>query len=315
MAATVETKAPPEKQPASLASLVPDLVALARPRQWYKNLLLFVGLVFSLHLFDAPLLLRATAGFLVFCGLSSGIYALNDVLDAKEDRLHPRKRMRPVASGRVPPLVAVVFGGVLVGTALGVSWGLDRQFAAVGLAYLLLQLGYLLSFKHQVFLDLFSISAGLVLRAIAGVVLIGVALSPWLILCTFFLALFLGLGKRRNELSILGAGAAAHRRNLAEYTPALLDQATTVITSTLVVSYSLYTFFHENKLMMGTIPFALYGLFRYTFLVSERGMGGEPEAVFRDGPSLVNLALWGAAVVLVLYGGPDLGRGLFPEAP
>ena len=293
------------------AGLASDLLALARPRQWYKNLLLFVGLVFSLHLFDVGLALRALAGFAVFCALASGIYAFNDVLDAAEDRLHPRKRARPVASGRIPGPVAVAFGGALLSGGLAVAWSLGLGFFVVGLAYVLLQLGYLLSFKHQVFLDLFSISSGLVLRAIAGVVLIGVALSPWLILCTFFLALFLGLGKRRNELSVLGDGAALHRRNLGDYTPALLDQATTVITSALVVSYSLYAFFHENKLMMATIPFALYGLFRYMFLVSERGMGGEPEAVFKDVPSLVNMALWGLVVVAILYGGAGATADLF----
>lgn len=283
-----------------------------RPRQWYKNLLIFVGLVFSLHLFDAPLVVRTLVGFGVFCALSSGVYALNDVLDAAEDRLHPRKKLRPVASGRIKPPVAVAFAGLLVGGGLAVAWTLSYGFFAVGLAYFLLQVGYLLSFKHQVFLDLFSISSGLVLRAIAGVVLIGVGLSPWLILCTFFLALFLGLGKRRNELSVLGAGAAAHRKNLGEYTPALLEQATTVITATLVVSYSLYTFFHENNLMMATIPFALYGLFRYMFLVSERGMGGEPEAIFKDLPSLLNIALWGTAVVLILYFGASGADALLP---
>lgn len=289
-----------------------DLTALMRPRQWYKNVLLFVGLVFSLHLFDLGLLARATAGFGVFCALASGIYALNDVLDAKEDRLHPRKRDRPVASGRVAAPTAVALGALLILGGLAAAWMLGRGFFAVSLAYVALQGAYLLSFKHQVFLDLFSISTGLVLRAIAGVVLIGVALSPWLILCTFFLALFLGLGKRRNELLVLGGDAAAHRKNLGEYSPALLEQATTVITSALVVSYSLYAFFHENKLMMGTIPFALYGLFRYMFLVSERGMGGEPEAVFKDRPSLVNLALWGVAVVVILYAGAD-AAGLMVE--
>ena len=295
-------------------NLLTDLVGLMRPRQWYKNLLLFVGLVFSLHLFDPHLVALSFAGFGVFCALSSGIYALNDVLDVEEDRLHPRKRMRPVASGRVPVPAALLFGGALLGVGLISAWFLDVRFFAVGLAYALLQVGYLLSFKHQVFLDLFSISSGLVLRAIAGVVLIGVALSPWLILCTFFLALFLGLGKRRNELSVLGSGAALHRRNLGEYTPALLEQATTVITSALVVSYSMYAFFHENEWMMATIPFALYGLFRYMFLVSERGMGGEPEAVFKDLPSLVNLALWGLVVVLILYAGAAFQVDLLPPA-
>jgi 4-hydroxybenzoate polyprenyltransferase len=291
--------------------VVPDLLALARPKQWYKNLLLFVGLVFSLHLFEVGLAVRAVAGFGAFCLLASGIYAMNDVLDAAEDRLHPRKRTRPVASGRIAAPVAVAFGGALLAGGLVAAWLLGRGFFLVGVAYVLLQVGYLLSFKHQVFLDLFSISSGLVLRAIAGVVLIGVALSPWLILCTFFLALFLGLGKRRNELSVLGDGAALHRKNLGDYTPGLLDQATTVITSALVVSYSLYAFFHENKLMMATIPFALYGLFRYMFLVSERGMGGEPEAIFRDVPSLVNMALWGLAVVGILYLGAGAAADLF----
>ena len=287
---------------ARAGGLLLDLVALARPRQWYKNLLVFVGLVFSFHLFDAGLAAYAVAGFAVFCALSSGIYSLNDVLDAAEDRLHPRKRLRPVASGRVGAPLALLFGGLLLAGALVAAWFLGRGFFAVGLAYVLLQVAYLLSLKHHVFLDLFSISSGLVLRAIAGVFLVGVALSPWLILCTFFLALFLGLGKRRNELSVLGGGAAAHRRNLGEYTPALLEQATIVITSALVVSYSLYTFFHENKLMMATIPLALYGLFRYMFLVSERGLGGEPEAILKDVPSLVNLALWGLLVVAISRG-------------
>lgn len=289
---------------AGLLSLPRDLVGLMRPRQWYKNLLLFVGLVFSLHLFDLALVARSLLGFGVFCLLASGVYALNDVLDAAEDRVHPRKRQRPVASGRIPPLGATAFGGALIGVGLGSAWFLGLGFFAVCGGYVALQLFYLLSFKHQVFLDLFSIASGLVLRAIAGVVLIDVALSPWLILCTFFLALFLGLGKRRNELKVLGADAKAHRRNLGDYSPALLEQATTVITSALVVSYSLYTFFHEKPAMMATIPFALYGLFRYMFLVSERNLGGEPEALFRDRASLANLLLWAAVVVFVLYDGP-----------
>lgn len=295
--------ATPDAAPAP--GLLRDLVGLLRPKQWYKNLLLFVGLVFSLSLFDAALAVRAVAGFVLFCFAASGIYALNDVLDAPADRLHPKKRHRPVAAGRIPPVVAFATGAALIGLALGAAWALSRGFTAVLGAYVLLQLGYLLSLKHQVFLDLFSISAGLVLRAIAGVVLIGVYLSPWLVLCTFFLALFLGLGKRRNELLVLGKDAAAHRRNLGQYSPALLEQASVVVTSALVVCYSLYTFFHENKLMMATIPFALYGLFRYLYLVSERQMGGEPEALFRDAPSLVNLALWGAITVGILYLGPE----------
>jgi 4-hydroxybenzoate polyprenyltransferase len=291
-------------------TLARDLVRLFRPRQWYKNLLLFVGLVFSLHLFDARLALRATEGFAVFCVVASGVYALNDVIDAAEDRIHPKKRDRPVASGRLGEPAAAAMGVAAVVAGLAGAWLLSLPFFLVAAAYVALQVAYLLSLKHQVFLDLFSIAAGLVLRAIAGVVLVGVALSPWLVLCTFFLALFLGLGKRRNELHLLGEEARLHRRNLGDYSPRLLEQATTVVMSALIAFYSLYCF-ERNPFLMATIPFALYGLFRWLFLVGERNLGGEPEVVFRDPPSLVNLALWGALTVAILYVGPDRLAALF----
>lgn len=282
-----------------------DLVALLRPRQWYKNLLLFVGLVFGLKLAEPALAARALGGFALFCLAASGVYALNDVLDAKEDRLHPRKRFRPVAAGRIGARTALgIAGGLffvsLVGAAL-----LQPAFFGVTLAYVLLQVLYVLVLKHQVFLDLFSIASGLLLRAVAGVVLVGVTLSPWLLLCTFFLALFLGLGKRRAELRALGDAAGTHRRNLTEYTEPLLAQATTIVTATLIMSYSLYAFFHPHIAMMATIPFAMYGLLRYLYLVTAREGGEEAEAIFRDAPSLVNLALWGATAVFVLYSGPE----------
>jgi 4-hydroxybenzoate polyprenyltransferase len=291
--------------------LAKDLLRLFRPKQWYKNLLLFVGLVFSLHLFNAGLAARALEGFAVFCVVASGVYALNDVIDAAEDRVHPKKRDRPVAAGRIPAPTATALGVAAIGVGLAGAWLLGVPFFLVTAAYVTLQVAYLLSLKHQVFLDLFSIAAGLVLRAIAGVVLVGVVLSPWLVLCTFFLALFLGLGKRRNELHVLGDDAKAHRKNLGDYSPKLLEQASTVVMSALVVCYSLYTFFHENKAMMATIPFAVYGLFRYMFLVSERNLGGEPEALFKDAPSLVNLLLWGALTVAILYTGPERLANLF----
>jgi 4-hydroxybenzoate polyprenyltransferase len=297
--------------PEPAPGLARDLLRLFRPRQWYKNVLLFVGLVFSLHLFNAGLAARALEGFAAFCVVASGVYALNDVIDAAEDRVHPKKRSRPVAAGRIREPVAAALGVAAICAGLGGAWLLSLPFFLVTAGYVALQVAYLLSLKHQVFLDLFSIAAGLVLRAIAGVVLVGVVLSPWLVLCTFFLALFLGLGKRRNELHVLGADAAAHRRNLGDYSQRLLDQATTVVMSALVVSYSLYTFFHENKAMMATIPFALYGLFRYLFLVSERNLGGEPEVLFKDVPSLVNLVLWGALSVAILYTGPERIAQLF----
>ena len=279
-----------------------DVVALVRPRQWYKNLLVFAGLVFGFHLFDAPLAARAGAAFGLFCLISGGIYALNDALDAQRDRLHPQKRTRPVAAGRVSRTAALAIGASLVAVGLALAWALDAAFLGVAASYVALQAAYALVLKHHVFLDLFSIALGLLLRAVGGVVIIGVYLSPWLLLCTFFLALFLGLGKRTAELRALGEDAAAHRENLREYTPALLAQATTVITAVLVMSYSLYTFSHPNQAMMATIPFALYGLFRYQYMVAQRDMGGEPEAIFRDAPFVLNFALWGIVTVLVLYG-------------
>lgn len=291
-------------------SLAGDLLRLFRPKQWYKNLLVFVGLVFSLHLFNADLALRAVEGFAIFCVTASGVYALNDVLDAAEDRIHPKKRSRPVAAGRIKEPVGVMLGVLCLVVGVAAAWWLSTGFMLVLIAYVALQLAYLTVLKHQVFLDLFSIAAGLVLRAIAGVVLVNVVLSPWLVLCTFFLALFLGLGKRRNEIHVLGEEAAKHRRNLGEYTPRLLEQATTVVMTALVAFYSLYCFERE-PFLMATIPFALYGLFRYLFLVSERNMGGEPEVVFRDLPSLANLAIWGALTVAILYTGPERLHALF----
>lgn len=294
--------------PRGTASLARDLAALVRPQQWYKNLLVFVGLVFSLGLFEAELLARTTAAFFVFCVLAGGVYVVNDVLDAAEDRLHPRKRLRPVAAGRIGRVAALAFGLTLLALGLVAAESIHPQFFAVAAAYVVLQLAYVAYLKHHVFLDLFTIATGLMLRAAGGAVLIGVGMSPWLVLCTFFLALFLGLGKRRNELAVMGEAAGRHRRNLMQYSPDLLQQATTVVTSALVVSYSLYAFFHAQPLMMLTIPFALYGLFRYLFLTGAGTEGGEPEALLADRPMLANLLLWAALVVVILYRGADLAR-------
>lgn len=285
-----------------------DAVSLLRPHQWYKNLIVFAGLIFSLSFFDPNNVLRAIAGFAIFCIASGGVYALNDVYDAPKDRLHPTKKNRPVAAGRISTTAGVALGLTCVIAAVLLGWRLQPSFDAALVAYLLLQALYIPVLKEHVFLDLFSISFGLILRAIAGVVLAGVFLSPWLLLCTFFLALFLGLGKRRSEVRILGDSARDHRPSLKHYSEQLLNQSLTVVMATIVLSYSMYTFFHPNQWMMLTIPFVLYGMFRYLFLEIERGQGGEPEAIFRDIPSLLNLMFWGVTVVVVLVAGPDLLR-------
>jgi len=288
-----------------------DAVSLIRPHQWYKNLIVFAGLIFSLTFFDLNNVLRAIAGFAIFCLASGGVYALNDVYDAPKDRLHPRKKTRPIASGRISATAGIALGLTCIFAAILLGWRLQPSFDATLIAYLLLQALYIPVLKEHVFLDLFSISFGLILRAIAGVVLAGVFLSPWLLLCTFFLALFLGLGKRRSEVRILGDSAPEHRPSLKHYSEPLLNQSLTVVMSTIILSYSMYTFFHPNQWMMLTIPFVLYGMFRYLFLEIERGQGGEPEAIFRDLPSLINLALWGVTVVVVLYVGDERMRGLW----
>lgn len=282
-----------------------DAIGLLRPHQWYKNLIVFAGVIFSLRFLEVDALLRAIAGFAIFCLASGGVYALNDVYDAKKDRLHPTKRNRPIASGRVTSGMGIALGLVCVVSAVLLGWRLQPSFDATLIAYLLLQALYIPILKEHVFLDLFSIATGLILRAVAGVLLAGVFLSPWLLLCTFFLALFLGLGKRRSEVRVLGTDAMAHRASLKQYSEQLLNQSLTVVMATIILSYSMYTFFHANQWMMLTIPFVLYGMFRYLFLEIERGQGGEPEAIFRDVPSLINLALWGITVVVVLVAGPE----------
>ncbi|MFO1533250.1 MAG: decaprenyl-phosphate phosphoribosyltransferase [Thermoplasmatota archaeon] len=282
-----------------------DTLRLLRPQQWYKNGLVLAGWVFSGHLADRRAGALALAGFFLFCLLSSGTYALNDALDAVPDRLHPKKRHRPVAAQRIPASAALGLGFAYVSLALAAGWMLSRAFFLVELAYFALQLLYLAVLRRKFLLDLASISGGFFLRSVAGVVLVAVPLSPWLLLCTLFLALFLGLGKRRHELILLGPEAAKHRKTLGQYTVPFLDQAIQIIAAALLVSYSLYTFFHPKATMMVTIPFVLYGLFRYVHLMQDRGAGGEPEEVFRDVPSLLNLVLWTAVVVAVLYGVPE----------
>jgi 4-hydroxybenzoate polyprenyltransferase len=296
-----------------------DVARLLRPQQWYKNGLVLAGAVFSGQVF-APAGRPAWIGVALYCLLSSGVYALNDAADAAADARHPVKRRRPVAAGRIPRSVAVVVGAILLGTALAGGWILHHGFFWTEVAYVLLQLLYIGVLRHKFLLDLASISGGFFLRSLAGVLLVAVPLSPWLFLCTLFMAVFLGLGKRRRELTLLGAGAASHRSTLDVYTLPFLQQATTVTATALLVSYSLYTFFHAKVAMMATIPFVIYGLFRYVHLVEDRGLGGEPEAIFRDVPSLVNLLLWMASVVAILYFLPqawqdEVQRLVFGDAP
>ncbi|MFI5268629.1 MAG: decaprenyl-phosphate phosphoribosyltransferase, partial [Chloroflexota bacterium] len=271
-----------------------------------KNLILFGPLVFAYKLFAPALLIREVGAFVAFCLASSAIYILNDVLDVESDRLHPDKRLRPIASGEVSPgwALAGAAGFGMAGLALAFAINVETGMAAAG--YVALMVGYSTIIKHLVILDVFAIAAGFILRAVAGALAIHVIISPWLYVCTLLLALFLGFSKRYNELLVLQDAAASHRRSLADYTPAMLEQLTSILAASTIMAYSLYTFSAENvpasHSLMLTIPFVLYGIFRYYYVVHKKNLGGAPELVLlRDVPLMVDVALWGIVSVAVLY--------------
>ena len=288
--------------------MLTGLVASLRPRQWVKNLFLFAGLVFGQKLFT-PAIWTAGAAFLIFCALSGAVYLLNDVADRERDRLHPDKRHRPVAAGRVSVGAALTTAIVLIVVGLVASVWLSKPFALVALAYVSLLSAYSAWLKHLVIVDVLVVAIGFVLRAVAGALAVHVAISGWLLICTFLLALFLALGKRRHEVLSLESAAPQHRAILAEYSAGLLDQMIAVVTASAVTAYALYTMSPETvakfhtALLPATLPFVLYGIFRYLYLLYHRHLGGNPaDAVLRDRALLVNTLLWTGSVLLIIYG-------------
>ncbi len=282
------------------------LLVSMRPKQWTKNGLLLLGVIFSRSLTEPDLLLRVGLSVVDFCLLASATYLLNDLADLEKDRQHPIKRKRPIASGRVSPPVAAALAAVLLVASLLLAAGLSTSFLLVTLLYMALGFSYSLRLKHIVIIDVLAVAAGFVLRAAAGAIVIDVPISPWLYVCTILGALFLAFSKRRHELVLLEGSAANHRRILQEYTIPLLDQMISVVTSATVIAYSLYTFSAEylprNHSMMLTIPFLLYGIFRYLYLIHMKGIGGSPEEVLlTDRPLQATIAGWGLACVVILY--------------
>jgi 4-hydroxybenzoate polyprenyltransferase len=287
------------------------VVRSMRPKQWTKNLLVFAGLVFTYNLLNPGMFSRVVLAFVAFCLLSSAGYLWNDLRDAAADRLHPIKRRRPIASGLVPPAVAAALGLGLGVAGLALSLALGTSFALVASLYLLLTVAYSIWLKHLVLIDVFGISAGFVLRAVAGAVVIGVPVSPWLYVCTVLVSLFLALGKRRNELELLEHGASGHRKNLEQYSLELVDQLILIVAAVTIMAYSLYTFSAENlprdHSMMLTIPLVVYGLFRYLYLVRVKRLGGAPEDLFLTDPGLLGTAIcWAGLSVIILYVLPHL---------
>jgi len=292
-----------------IGSMLKALIRTMRPRQWIKNAVIFAALVFDkqLRLDNMPAVLRTFAGFVIFCVLSGVVYILNDIADADADRQHPDKRNRPIASGVLPVPVALAAAIILLVVLFPLAYLLSPAFALVALAYFLLNLAYSKWIKHIPLLDVLAIALGFVLRVAAGVTLIHVArFSPWLYIVMTLGALYIGFGKRRSELALLAEGANAHRPVLEGYTIPLLDQYITIVSGTTIIAYSLYTFsapnLPENHVMMLTIPFVLYGIFRYLYLIQVQGSGGAPEEIlFRDRPLQATVLLWGASILFIFY--------------
>lgn len=278
------------------------VLAALRPRQWSKNLLLFAGLIFAAKTGDATRWAEAVGAFVAYCAASSAAYLVNDVRDAPLDRLHPVKRGRPVASGELEPRTALVLAAALVAAALGIAGALGLSSLAYMIGFLALQAAYTGALKHVVLIDVMTIGGLFVLRAAAGAQAVHVRISPWLLLCTALLALFLALAKRRGELVLVGAEETPGRPVLEGYSLALVDQLVSVVAASTVIAYSLYTFTaRDSKAMMATIPFVLFGVFRYLLLIHRQAAGEEPENVLlSDLPIVATVVLWAATSGAIL---------------
>jgi 4-hydroxybenzoate polyprenyltransferase len=289
-------------------SLALHLFFSLRPAQWTKNLVLFAGLLFGRRLFDRDAVVHAVAAFAVFCALSGVVYLVNDVADRDSDRQHPLKAKRPIASGAVPVPVALAAAALLGIGGLIAALAIGQPFAFVAASYLALQIAYSGTLKHIVIIDVLTIAIGFVLRAVAGAEAVNVEISHWLLVCTILLALFIGLAKRRHEITLLAGAATTHRPILGEYSQYLLDQMIGVVTASTLISYIFYTISPETQAKFGTpwlgltIPFPLYGIFRYLYLVHQREGGGSPaDLLLADRPLLACVALWAAAVAVIIY--------------
>lgn len=287
--------------------MIKGLISTMRPKQWTKNSVVFAALVFDKKLFVPQLFAKTTAAFFLLCLISSTVYLINDLVDIEKDRQHPRKRLRPLPSGQLKPWVAVVAAIVIPALCLPLAFLLDLSFGLIVTIYLLVMIAYSFWLKNVVIVDVLTIAAGFVLRVAAGVPMVQVErFSPWLYVCITLGALFIGFGKRRHELSLLQTNANNHRSVLNDYNQTFLDEMMGVVTASTVMAYSLYTFSAEglppNHAMMLTIPFVLYGIFRYLYLIHVREEGGAPEEIIlRDKPLLADVLLWGLAVIAILY--------------
>ncbi|PYT09427.1 MAG: decaprenyl-phosphate phosphoribosyltransferase [Acidobacteria bacterium] len=304
----MKSEAVPMSKGMQLASVLAGLAQSLRPQQWTKNGFIFLAPLFAHQLHHRQVLAETLAAFALFCTLSGAVYVLNDVIDLPRDAAHPEKRHRPIASGRVPPAVAVVFAFLLAAAAVGGSFLLSLSFGWTAVGYLANNLVYSFWIKHIAILDVMSVAAGFLLRAVAGGFAVRVPISYWLLLCMTMLALFLALCKRRQELTLLEGDAANHRASLREYTLQFLDHMITVVAASTLMAYSLYALSPDVREKLGTpylgltIPFVVYGMFRYLYLVHMKGEGGNPSRLLlEDRPTQLNLLLWGGTALLMIY--------------
>jgi len=289
-------------------SLAWPLIVSLRPHQWTKNLVVFAGLIFGQRLFDSTSVIKAVSAFVLFCLMSGVVYLVNDIVDRRSDQQHPIKQRRPIASGALPLPVAFAAVIILGAVSLAGAAALGGAFALTAGSYLGLQVLYSGLLKHVVIVDVLTIAVGFVLRAVGGAVAVDVEISHWLLVCTILLALFIALAKRRHEIVLLADGASEHRPILGEYSAYLLDQMIGVVTASTLIAYVFYTISPETVTKFGTeslgftIPFPLYGIFRYLYLVHRREGGGSPaDLLLTDRPLLACVALWGIAVAIIIY--------------
>ncbi len=287
--------------------MIVGLLKSLRPTQWTKNAFIFAALIFDVKLFQLEPLIKTTIGFVLLCAISGAVYLINDLVDIDKDRQHPTKKHRPIPSGQVPFRVAFIIAILIPALALPLSFILNFYFGIIITAYLLLQIAYSFKLKNIVIIDVLTIAAGFVLRVAAGVALVEAErFSPWLYVFTVLLALFLGLGKRREELALLKDQAANARTILNEYNLPFLDEMMAVVTAGTVMTYSFYTFsapnLPDNHMMMLTIPFVIYGIFRYLYVIHVQGNGGAPdEVLLTDRPLQISIVLFGLSVIIILY--------------
>ncbi|WP_378954877.1 decaprenyl-phosphate phosphoribosyltransferase [Pelosinus sp. sgz500959] len=278
-------------------------IAVLRPKQWTKNLLVFAALIFSIKIVTVAMWGKCIAGFLLFSLVSGCVYILNDYVDREADSRHPEKRHRPIASGRLQPIRALAFGCILLISSFSMAFILNPWFSLLLLGYFMINVAYSMKLKHIVIIDIMVIAFGFVLRAIGGGLVIDIPFTPWFLICTMLLALFLAISKRRHELYLLSKNKGEHRKVLEQYSPELLNQLNSIVTTAAIMSYSLFTFTSGHTIhLMWTIPLVMYGIFRYLYLIHMKGKGGRPEEILlEDRHILTTVMLFAVMVVVVLY--------------